>query len=90
MVFSGKGCRFANEIQPNGRQWSKQQMFNAIYKGVWEKWAEDTNKSSVEIGMSLGPMTARDRFLDADYQTVKFSCEMEDHNRVTRNSLVLV
>ncbi len=65
-------------------------MFDAIYKGVWQKWAEDTNKSSVEIGMSHGPMTAHDRFLGADYQAVKFSCEMGDHNRVTCNSLVLV
>ena len=65
-------------------------MFDAIYNGVWQKWAEDTNKSSVEIGMSHGPKTAHDRFLGADYQAVKFSCEMGDHNRVTCNSLVLV
>ena len=79
------GCRFADEAQPHRRQWTKQQIFDAIYKGVWQKWAEDTNKSSVEIGMSHGPMTAADRFLGADYQAVK-----GDHNRVTCNSLVLV
>jgi len=50
-------------------------MFDAIYKGVWQKWAEDTNQSSVEIGMSHCPMTAHDRFLGTDYQAVKFSCE---------------
>ena len=65
-------------------------MFHAIYKGVWQKWAEDTNKSSVEIGMSHGPMTAHDRFLGADYQAVKSYCEMGDHNRVTCNSFVVV
>ncbi|KAL0029100.1 hypothetical protein WJX77_006704 [Trebouxia sp. C0004] len=56
--------RFADKTQPRRRQWTKAQMFDAIYNGVWQKWAEDTNKSSAEIGMSHGPMTAHNRFLE--------------------------
>ncbi|DBA83046.1 TPA: hypothetical protein ACH3X1_006819 [Trebouxia sp. C0004] len=41
--------RFADKTQPRRRQWTKAQMFDAIYNGVWQKWAEDTNKSSAEI-----------------------------------------
>ena len=65
-------------------------MYNAVCKGDWQRWAEQTGKSAREIAMAHGPMTTHDRFLAANYQAVKFSCQEAEHNTMTCNSLVLV
>lgn len=89
-TIAAHACRFASATQPNRRRWTKQQMYDAVYKGVWLDWARSSALSPEEISMSFGPTLAYDVFWKADFQAVQFTCKHAERKNQTCNSLVLV
>ena len=56
-------CKFASATHPNRRQWTKQQIYDAVYSGRWHDSAQTSALSPQEIAMSFGPTLAYDAFL---------------------------